>query len=146
MKILVCTDGSQISNKAVKMAADIKETVRDAEITLIHVQQPIYIPAPFGVGYVSPVVVPDHLDGQIEEESQNILNDAADIFKAKNIEVNTVLTKGHPAATISEYASAENFDLIIIGSRGRSGLEKLILGSVSSAVVQEAKLNVLVVK
>lgn len=146
MKVLVCTDGSLISNKAVRMAVRIKETMADAEITVVHVQQPVYIPGPFGVGHVSNLVVPDYLEKQLEEEGQKILHNAEKEFTRIKSPAKTVLLKGQPAATITEYAAEQNFDLIVIGSRGRSGLEKLLLGSVSSAVVQLSRANTLVVK
>ena len=57
-----------------------------------------------------------------------------------------MLIKGNPAEAILNAATSVTTDLIIIGSRGRGGIKELMLGSVSSAVVQHAKVPVLVVK
>ena len=56
------------------------------------------------------------------------------------------MLEGHAASTIIDYAANHSFDLLMIGNKGRSGLEKILMGSVSSAVVQEVNCDVLVVK
>lgn len=56
------------------------------------------------------------------------------------------LKEGHVADAIAETAKERGIDMIIMGNRGRSGLKKLLLGSVSNAVIQETQSSVLVVK
>ena len=68
-------------------------------------------------------------------------------FKGKNIKAHTILMEGHPANTIVKIAQEEGFDMIVIGGRGASGVQKLFLGSVSNAVIHEVKdCSVLIVK
>lgn len=57
-----------------------------------------------------------------------------------------MLKEGHPAKTICEAATKGNFDLVVIGSRGRGDGWGIMLGSVSNAVVQNCEKKVLVVK
>ena len=57
-----------------------------------------------------------------------------------------MLAKGHPAKIILYTAKAEKVDLVVVGSRGLGGMKGVLLGSVSSAVVQNAKVPVLVSK
>ena len=61
----------------------------------------------------------------------------------KNLAQSTRLfcLKGHPVSTIIDYAANHDFDLLVIGSKGRTGLKKLLMGSVSSAVVQEVNVT-----
>ncbi len=70
---------------------------------------------------------------------KKILQDATKLYEEKNINARTIFIEGHPSHTIVETAHEEGFDMIVIGSRGLSGLKKVFLGSVSGAVVQEAK-------
>ena len=78
---------------------------------------------------------------------KKMLSDALKFFKEKNIKARTVLKEGHPADTIIKVAHEGGFDMIVIGSRGVSGLQKLFLGSVSNAIIHEAKnCSVLIVK
>ena len=61
------------------------------------------------------------------------------------IKINPVIREGSPAKSILEVASEEDVDLIVIGSSGKSGFDRFILGSVSDKVVNAAKCPVLVV-
>ncbi len=141
MKILVCTDGSEQSLKAVQKAADIVADIKEAQVTILHVEEAISHPYEIPRYEHSP-------EGhkKLQEQHQKVLADAARLFEQKNIEADTFLKQGHPAHTIVEMASEENYDLIVMGNRGLGGFKKLVLGSVSNAVVQEAEVSVLVVK
>jgi nucleotide-binding universal stress UspA family protein len=146
MKMLVCTDGSEKSVKAVKKAAFIGEQLKEVSVTLIHVYYlDTAIISPHADGYVTGEIL-QRIDGEKKEEGKKILAEAAKIFEEKNIKVNTLLTKGHPATTIIEAAAQGKYDLVVIGSRGLGGLKKLLLGSVSNAVAQEVVSTVMIVK
>ena len=92
----------------------------------------------------------DEVTKKIEQEKKEngsmILDEPAKLFAAKNININTMLKEGEPAQTIIETASKENFDLVVMGSRGLGGLKKLMLGSVSNAVAQEVGSTAMIVK
>ncbi len=60
-------------------------------------------------------------------------------FEEKSLKARAILKEGHPAHTIVTTAAEEGADMIVIGSRGLGGLKKVLLGSVSSAVIQEAE-------
>lgn len=149
MKILVCIDGSPQSIKAVVKAVDIASGCRIDQVTLISVYEKYPFPH-VEHGYH------DVLDEEIKQyefankeliqNHEKYLEHAAMRFREKNIEPEKILAEGNPAHTISETAEKGNFDMIIMGSRGRGGLKKLLLGSVSNAVIQETEASVLVVK
>ena len=148
MKILVCTDGSESSNNAVKKAAKIAALFKRVQITVINVIEPIYTPPPYGVNVAySPNAIPsNYLHTEIKKEGMNILAEAAKIIDRKNVKLNTLLLSGHPTSTIADYASNHDFNLLVIGNKGRRALEGVLMGSVSSAVVQKSDCDVLVVK
>jgi nucleotide-binding universal stress UspA family protein len=62
------------------------------------------------------------------------------------IAVNHVLLEGDPATQIARYAADANIDVIVIGTHGRTGVERLVMGSVAERVMREAPCTVLVVK
>jgi len=144
MKILVCTDGSEQSQKTLEKALIISEGCNVNEVAIIHVYDEKYdfSAMPWGEGYV-PTENEMEKFRKMQEEHKNdrkkILQDALKLFEEKNIKARTILKEGHPSHTIVETAHEEGFDMIIIGSRGLSGFKKVFLGSVSGAVVQEAK-------
>ncbi|MDO9536209.1 MAG: universal stress protein [Bacillota bacterium] len=86
------------------------------------------------------------MEEQHKEERKKIVSEALKIFEKNNIKARTIFEEGHPSEVITRVASEGGFDMIVIGSRGQGGLKKLFLGSVSSAVVNEADTNVLTVK
>jgi nucleotide-binding universal stress UspA family protein len=154
MKILVCVDGSEQSQKAIEVASLIAEGPQVEDVALIHVYEnkldPYSSSTWGGEGYAVSQMDVEHLKERYEKEKEKgnrILQKARIFFEAKNIKARTILKEGHPADRIVETASEEGFDMIVIGSRGLGGLQRLFLGSVSNAVVQEAKnCSVIVVK
>ncbi|MDD5015635.1 MAG: universal stress protein [Atribacterota bacterium] len=158
MKILVCTDGSEHSQKALEKACILANGGNVDEIAIIYVYDHRYDTAfPIGSSYIPSGQIERQTERQIEilkkmaeehkKERKKILSDALKLFKGKNIKVRTIFKEGHPSHTIVNVAQEEGFDMIIIGSEGLSGLKKFFLGSVSNAVIQEAKnCSVLVVK
>jgi nucleotide-binding universal stress UspA family protein len=65
---------------------------------------------------------------------------------AGETDVETVILEGNPAIEIVKFAASHGVDLIVIGTRGKHGLERLLLGSVADSVIRTAGCNVLVVK
>ena len=150
MKILVCTDGSEQSLKALKKAVLIAQGCKANDVAVIHVYDGRQDVSPLMTEAIKSEKQVDKFLKMVEEhqqEREKILADARDIFADKGIKARFLLKEGHPAHTIIETACDEGFDMIVLGSRGLGGLKKLFLGSVSNAVVQEAKnCDVLTVK
>ena len=154
MKILACTDGSEHSQKALEVVAAIAEGPNVEDVAIIFVYDHRHDTA-------NPIMFEGRLSQQIEREMETfkkmeeehkkerkkILRKALKFFKGKNIKARTIYKEGHPSHTIIKVAQEEGFDIIVIGSEGLSGLKKFFLGSVSYAVIQEAKnCSVLLVK
>ena len=155
MKMLICTDGSKASRKAIEEGSKIANGCSVEEITLIHVYKFItnYSSLTNGnMGSISSEDIEKFKEMQekskekTEKEANKILMDGLELLKEKNIKAETVLKEGHTSETITRFAVEKGIDMIVMGSRGRTGLKKLLLGSVSNAVVQEASTNVLIVK
>lgn len=150
MKLLVCVDGSEQSGKALDKALDIAGGCSVDEVALINVYEEKYDLAekttdrlPFTHEDVRAF---EKIGEQEKEDRKALLNEAAAPFKQKNIKTEILAECGHPAETISRVADEGNYDMIIMGRRGMGDLQKLFLGSVSNAVLQEADCSVLVVK
>jgi len=138
MKMLVCTDGSKHSQQTLEEALKIAEVCKFDEVAIIHVY-----PQPQGLSYLGEVATRENithfreLSRQYKEQGAKILADALKVFEKKNIKARTILEKGHPSDTIVKVATEERVDMIVMGSRGLGGFKKTLLGSVSSAVVEE---------
>ncbi len=152
MKILVCIDGSKQSKKALEKASSIAEGCIVADMAIIHVyeQSSVDFHSVGGEGYIPTKEEMENLkklQKQEKEERKKILSEALKFLEEKNINARTILKEGHPAETIVNIVHDEGFDIIVMGSRGMGGLQKVFLGSVSNAVVQQVKnCSVLTVK
>ena len=140
--ILVPVDGSSTSGQAINKALAIAEKFSSA-VTLIYVIDPY---AFTGVGT-------DFAYGQSEylsaatKEAHSAIGDATRIFEEHGVAVKGRVVEGHTVyRSILDSAEAANADLIVMGSHGRRGLEKLVLGSVTAQVLSHAHLPVLVVR
>ena len=147
MKILVCTDGSKYSQKALEEASVIVKGCNVNEVAIIHVYEK-FDSFPISVeGNIEQTEINRLMMEEYRKKGEKILSEALKFIEGKNIKARTILKKGHPADTIISVAQEEGFHMIVIGSRGLGGLKKLFLGSVSNAIIQEVKnCSVLVVK
>jgi nucleotide-binding universal stress UspA family protein len=66
--------------------------------------------------------------------------------KRCGMEAESIVLKGNPAEEIMDFAEKQKIDMIVVGSLGKSGIERFVLGSVSEKVVRHAKIQVLVVR
>lgn len=140
--ILVPVDGSATSLSAVAKAAELAKAF-GSEITAVYVLDPY----PFtGVGA-------DFAYGQAQylsaatAEANKALEDVNKSMENSGVQINTLIGEGHAVhegiVRVGENVGA---DLIVMGSHGRRGLEKLVLGSVAQRVLQTAHVPVLVVR
>ena len=150
MKILVCTDGSGQSQKAIEAAAKIACGCDDHEVAVVHVYERSK-EGPYRIEGNKSLSEDMNrqfraLEEQKKKDSQKILSAAAQHFSKQNVKVTMIGKEGNPAETIVNIVSDEGFDIVVLGRRGLGGFKKLFLGSVSNAVLNEAKANVLIVK
>lgn len=141
MKILIAVDGSGFSRLAVQQAADIA-LAANAEILLLSVSSVVNMGSYAAVAYVpeSSWEVPT------KAQALEILDEAEAILNARGLKARKLHRLGGISDTILEVAEYEAVDLIVVGSHGRTGLTRFLLGSVSSQVASHAPCSVLVAK
>ena len=136
-KILVPTDGSEFAKKAQEHALFLAG-VSGAELIAVSVTENNFIN---GLPLDDEVY---QLNQILKERSQENIDEFADLIK-DDLKVTSVIKEGSPAQVILEVANEEDVDLIVIGSSGKSGFDRFIMGSVADKVVNSAKCAVLVV-
>ena len=132
-KILYPTDFSSYSNQAYFHAIALAEN-HNASLTVLFVYNPDSITTPGSQG--DEVTARQYWQGQLEQIRPV---DA-------RIAVTHVLLEGDPASEIVRYGRDASVDLIVMGTHGRTGVERLVLGSVAEKVLRDAPCSVLVVK
>jgi nucleotide-binding universal stress UspA family protein len=140
--ILVPVDGSKTAELAVGKAVDLAKAF-GCRVTVIYVMHPY----PFtGLGTDFAFGQADYLSAATAEANAAV-KVAMDAFEGAAVKVETSVVESNTAwRGIVDASNSMQADLIVIGSHGRSGFEKLVLGSVAQAVLSHTKLPVLVVR
>jgi len=140
--ILVPVDGSPTSQQAIAKAVGIARAFKSA-VTLLYVIDPY---AFTGVGTDFSYGQAEYL-GAATAEGQQALQAARQAFEAEGVAVSSSVVEGNAVyQAIVDTAEALGADLVVMGSHGRRGLQKLVLGSVTAQVLSHAHLAVLVVR
>lgn len=142
-KILVAIDGSEPSLHALEVAAQIA-LQNNAELTILTVAP--YAP-PMITEDAMPAYLPQYQD-DLRESYKRMLKKTNKELKQKHPNLKTVpiVMEGKPAQTIIEATKARQTDLIVIGSRGTSGIIDWMLGTVSQQIANSCTAPVLIVK
>jgi universal stress protein A len=142
-KILVPTDFSEFSDRALKQALDIGRQY-GAKVLILHV---IPSMAHYAIDYAITADAMIAAENQAKETSlENIKTQSVKYPQSKELEVETVVETGAPAETILKVAEEQGVDLIVIASLGRYGLAKYLIGTVARNILKGAKCPVLLTK
>lgn len=136
-KCLVCLDGSKPSLRALDRALD--EAERGADVLAVTVVEALAFFDCAGAGCQETFAA-------VLREPNKILAEARDLAQQRGVSLRTQAEPGRPAETLARIARQEHADEIIIGSRGKDEVEHLLLGSVSTRLVQIAPCTVVVVR
>jgi nucleotide-binding universal stress UspA family protein len=138
-RILVPTDFSEHADRATRIGADLSRRY-EIQMTLLYVHEPTTYELPDG--YVENM--PSHLD-RVYDELNERLTQAGRLATALGAcRLETRVLQGQIAQQIANFANDR--DLIVMGTHGRQGLQKLLLGSIAQSVLQRAPCPVLVAR
>ncbi len=136
-KIVFPTDFSHCSDAALEYATILARAL-DATLLIIHAEEP---PAAYGGGEMYyGLMEPDHA------ELQKMLQEIKPTDSKVPYEHRMLSRQGDPANQIVQFAKEEDADLIVLGTHGRTGLKRLLMGSIAEAVIRRAPCPVLVMK
>ena len=138
-RILCPIDFSKHADLTIEWAAHLAE-VHGAEVLLLHAY---HLPVEFQ--QLEGAYLPADFWESVKEEAQRSLRVWGDQLRAKGLDVEEIVREGYAASVIDEEAVQGKADLIVMGSRGLSGLKHLLVGSIAERVVQKAHCPVLTV-
>jgi len=142
-KILVCLDGSKLAEQILPYAVELARQL-GSRVILLEVTLPPSAAVEPLTGYYHATPLEKVL--REEAEARAYLNRVAQRLRKKGAKVSTVAMPGDPGRTILDVASEQKAGLIVLGTHGRSGLRRLVFGSVAEFVVKNSELPVLVKK
>ena len=144
MRILIAYDGSPDSKVAVEEVAS-RPWPKGTQIRLIMiVEQPIVMPPP-NFEFYGPLIV--GVQSSLREEAAKRIQEALRRFSdRKELEMTSEIRDGSPKASLLEAIREWKADLVVVGSHGKNPVERILLGSVSHALVTSAPCSVEVVR
>lgn len=136
-KLLVATDGSEHAKRALLKAVDIAGKDEEAVINLMYVVD----------GETSKSDVLHYGDSDTASfKREKKLQGSVELVEAEGIKANLIIEHGDPEEMLIDHANSNDYDLVLVGSRGRNKLQTMVLGSVSHKLVKHINAPVMVVK
>jgi len=138
-RILVPTDGSDCADSAVEHAIDIAAQY-DAELHVLSVVDSR------DMSHSAPAISPEQIEETLRERAEAVVDEVAERASDAGVEVVTAVEPGLPDNVVVEYAEENDCDLVVMGTHGRTGLERYLLGSVTERTVRRSSVPVLTVR
>lgn len=138
-RILVATDFSPAARHASIVAARLAKQL-DAELVLLHAW---YVPSSV---YRGTFVLPEHVFSGVEDDARRDLAGAVEDMRRAGARAAGKLVRGVPWASIVDALAEESFDLCVIGTQGRTGATRFLLGSVAESVIRHSPVSVLAIR
>ena len=138
-KILIATDGSEYTKNAVDYGIDIAKSTGAKLFAIYIVDTAAFASIPMDAAWESMYEL-------LKQEGDLAIKYVSERAQAEGLEVEGNLIEGHPADEIIRYSEKNLISLIVMGTLGKSGLDRFLLGSVAEKVVRNSKIPVLVVR
>jgi nucleotide-binding universal stress UspA family protein len=144
MKVLLATDGTKFSEAATQSIVGTIDP-KNCEVLVLEAVEPLSYSTP---PQMAPGYAPELAQKREEQkkEAKASVAAAANILQAAGFQVNTRVVEGDPRNAILDVADESNTDLIVLGSHGRRGIQKFLIGSVAESVARHAHCSVLIVR
>ena len=145
-RILIATDGSKFANAALDHGVELARILGSAVaiVTVTETWSAFQMAGNIQRGAASPI---EKFDASSKEAAQKILNEASVVAETAGIKCDLIhVSDSFPAAGVINTADKESCDLIVMASHGRRGLDRMLLGSQTSEVLEKSKIPVLVIR
>jgi nucleotide-binding universal stress UspA family protein len=137
--IVIATDGSENTQKAISYGIEIAKLSGAIVHALYVIDTSSYSTIPMDAGW-------EEMYEILKKEGEKAIFIVKERGEAAGVEVREVLWEGHPSTEIINFAEKNDIDLIVMGTLGKTGLDRFLLGSVAEKVVRNSKVPVLVVR
>ncbi|HWQ20851.1 MAG TPA: universal stress protein [Methanotrichaceae archaeon] len=144
-RIIIATDGSRYSEHAAEMGIGLAKLSGGKVIALFVADTGRYLPTIGDLG----LSIPDGVMGSIRDEvlrsGRTAVGRVEEMARNSGVPSESAVVEGYPAEEIIEAAKNRTADLIVMGSMGKTGLDRFLLGSVAEKVVKNSRTSVLIV-
>ncbi|WP_440952620.1 universal stress protein [Methanococcoides sp. FTZ1] len=138
-KILIATDGSEKNKKAISYGIEFAK-LSGAKLYVVYVvDTAAFASIPMDAGW-------EMMYELLETEGKGALTNVEELASAAGLQSESAVLEGHPSHEILEYAKNNDVDLIVVGTLGKGGIDRFLLGSVAEKVTRNSEVPVLVVR
>jgi len=135
--IVIATDGSENTQRAISEGIKLAKLSK-ATVHALHVVDTYSVSQSWTAGWETMYEI-------LKKEGQKAIYKVKECGEASGVEVRKVLLEGHPSSEIIDFAENNDIDLIVMGTLGKTGLDRFLMGSVAEKGVRNSKVPVLVV-
>jgi nucleotide-binding universal stress UspA family protein len=145
--ILIALDGSRLAETALEPGMEVARLL-SGRVTLLEVDQEANLGAiELSMLEVAETGLSRHVQkGAGDDHLFNYLNHVADKYRREGLSVETVVMEGSPARGILDFAEAEEIDLIVMSTHGRTGLRRWVYGSVTEKVLRSTGSAMMIIR
>jgi len=136
-RILVPTDGSEFTRSAIRTAIDLAKISGGRIVAMYVIDQTLFVNAPMDSAISSVYSI-------LKKEGNDAVGFVREEGEKQGVKVDTLVLDGSPVKTIVE--NSGEYDLIVMGTLGRTGMSKLLMGSVAEKVVRHSKCPVMIAR
>jgi nucleotide-binding universal stress UspA family protein len=136
--ILIATDGSENTQKAIFYGINLAK-LNGSIVHALHVVDISSVSQSWTAGK-------ETMHDILTKDGQKATSKVKEWGEASGVDVKEVLLEGHPSKEIIDFAENNEIDLIVMGTLGKTGLDRFLMGSVAETVVRNSKVPVLVVR
>jgi nucleotide-binding universal stress UspA family protein len=142
MKVLLAIDDSRFSEAATQAVLQ-QMRPEHTEVCVLHVVKPLLL---ISYAYIRQVETIEAAQQECLKEGKELVARAEELLRKAGFRAHTAVEEGDPRSTIVDYAVHWNADLVLVGSHGRKGLDRLLMGSVAEFVARHARCSVEIVR
>lgn len=137
--ILIATDGSENTIKAISYGLEIARISRAKAHAIYVMDTSSFSSMPMDTGWEIMYEI-------LQKEGAKATLKVKEAGEIAGVEVEEIIAEGHPSNEIINYAEENNIDLIVMGTLGKTGIDRFLLGSVAEKVVRNSRIPVMVVR
>lgn len=139
---MIATDGSETSMKTAKLAVGMAKRAGGAvaAIYVVDISRLAQLP-----GYTTLPGISERLMELMFKEAEDAISEIGEMASNAGVPFEKIVAEGNPSEEILRRSSESGIDLLVMGSIGRTGIEKIMLGSVAEKVVRNSRVPVLIV-
>lgn len=137
--IMIATDGSENTSRAVTYGIEVAKLSGATVHALYVVDTSSFSSVPMDAGWEAMYQI-------LKKEGEKAVSKVKEIGDSFGVRVEEMLSEGHPSNEIINFANENEIDLIVMGTLGKSGIDRFLLGSVAEKVVRNSSVPVMVVR